>query len=268
LAIYVIITPSLRLEVGERMSPATPNKPGLPEGPIEPFDLAFACYLYESMTPYKGGLDRFRATTGAAPDLKREDHRLALLKFLNDWGCRNLAKEWHGLASEELDRWYSGAEDLLRLPDGSRADRDMTRLGDLTTVFDSLSTCIAARKVRYGKEMLVSFGPTATSKTLFALRPDMLPAWDGPMRTAFGHHGGGESYAEFVEDIHRKIVETELYCQSRGFSLEDLPAKLERPASTSVVQLVIEYYWITITRGASPPSKSTVREWLAWCDQG
>jgi hypothetical protein len=135
------------ITVGERMSPATPNKPGLPEGPIEPFDLAFACYLYESMTPYKGGLDRFRATTGAAPDLKREDHRLALLKFLNDWGCRNLAKEWHGLASEELDRWYSGAEDLLRLPDGSRADRDMTRLGDLTTVFDSLSTCIAARKV-------------------------------------------------------------------------------------------------------------------------
>ena len=115
--------------------------------------------------------------------------------------------------------------------------------------------------------MLVSFGPTATAKTLFALKPRTFPAWDGPMRKAFLHDGTGESYTEFVKDIHRKIVETESYCRSQGFNLEELPAKLGRPAYTTVGQLIIEYYWITVTRGVSLPSKSAMREWLAWCDQ-
>ena len=205
---------------------------------------------------------QFHAKFGAALDLSLEDHRLALLKFLNDWGCRNLATEWHGLASEKLDRWYSGARDLLRLPDGSPANLDVTRLGDLARVFDSLSTRIAAKRTRKGRVVPVSFGPTATSKSLFALMPHALPAWDEPMRKAFGYDGDGESYVEFVKDIHRKIVETEQYCGSRGFNLEDLPAKLGRPAYTTVVQLMVEYYWITVTREVSLPSKDTVREWL------
>jgi hypothetical protein len=250
------------------MSAAKPKKPGLPEGPIQPFDLACACYLYESMTRYAGSLDRFHAKFGTALDLSLEDHRLAQLKFLNDWGCRNLAKEWHSLASEKLDRWYSGARDLLRLPDGSPANLDATRLGDLAGVFDSLSTSIAAKRTKNGNEVLVSFGPTATSKSLFALMPHTLPAWGEPMRKAFGYDGDGESYVEFVTDIQRKIVETEQYCGSRGFNLEDLPAKLGRPAYTTVCQLTIEYYWITVTREVSLPSKDTVREWLSWCDQG
>ena len=250
------------------MSPATAKKPGLPEGPIQPFDLAFACYLYESMTPFKGALNRFRAKTGAVPDLKRADHRLALLKFLNDWGCRGLATDWHWLASEALGRWYSGAEDLLRVPVDSHAGLDGASHDDLARVFDSLSTCIAAKRIRSGREMLISFGPTATAKSLFALRPDTFPAWDAPIRTAVGHDGTGASYAAFVKDIHRKIVETQLYCGSRGLNLKDLPAKLRRPAYTTVVQLVIEYYWITITRGVSLPSPSTVKEWLTWCNEG
>lgn len=245
------------------MSAAKPKKPGLPDGPIQPFDLACACYLYESMTDYARSLDRFHGKFGAALDLSREDHRLALLKFLNDWGCRNLAKEWHGLASKELDRWYSGARDLLRLPDGSPASLDVTRLGGLARVFNSLSNRIASKPTKKGKAVRVSFGPTATSKSLFALMPGALPAWDEPMRKAFGYDGKGASYVKFVKDIQRKIAETEQYCGSQGFTLEGLPAKLKRPAYTTVVQLIIEYYWITISRGVSLPSRDTVREWLS-----
>jgi len=249
------------------MPAARPKQPGLPEGPIEPFDLACACYLYETMTDYAGSLDRLRSKVGRALDLSQEEHRLALLKFLNDWGVRGLAKDWHWLASEVLDSWYGSAQDSLRLLDGSRAELEATRLSDLARVFDSLSTRIAAKRIRDGKEMLVSFGPTATSKTLFALMPNILLAWDGPMRKAFGHDGDGESCAEFVKDIHRKVEETKLRFASRGFDLEQLPAKLGRPAYTTLNQLIIEYYWITITRGVSLPRKSTVREWLTWCDR-
>lgn len=245
------------------MSAAKPKKRGLPEGPIQPFDLACACYLYKSMTDYAGSLDRFHAKFGAELDLSLEDHRLALLKFLNDWGCRPLAKDWHWLASQKLEHWYRGAQDQLRLLDGPLADLDVRRLGDLAKVFNSLSRRTAAKRTRNGRVVRVSFGPTATSKSLFALMPRTLPAWDEPMREAFGCDNDGASYVEFVKDIQRKIVETEQCCRSQGFTLEDFPARLGRPAYTSVVQLIIEYYWITITREVSLPSKDTAREWLA-----
>jgi len=246
------------------MSAAKLKKRGLPEGPIQPFDLACACYLYESMTRYAGSLDRFHSKFGTALDVGREDHRRALLKFLNDWGCRNLAKEWHGLASAELDDWYGEARDLLRLPDGSPANLDVSRLDGLAKVFNSLAHRIASKPSKRGKQVQVSFGPTATSKSLFALMPHTLPAWDEPMRKAFGYDDNGASYVEFVKDVHRKIMQTEQCCRSRGFILEDFPARLGRPvAYTTVCQLIIEYYWITITRKVSLPSKDTAREWLA-----
>jgi hypothetical protein len=120
------------------------KKPGQSPGPIQPFDLAVACCLYEQMTPYARFLDRLRAATGRALDLVREDHRLALLQFLNDWGCRNLATNWHWLASKELGRWCGSAQDRLGLLDDSLADFDVTHVGDLAGVFYSLSTRIIA----------------------------------------------------------------------------------------------------------------------------
>lgn len=244
------------------------KKPGLPAGPMQPFDLALACCLYEQMTPYARSLDRLRTASSPALDLDSEDHRLVLLQFLNDWGCRNLATDWHWLASKELGSWCGGAQDRLGLFDDSLADFDLTRLGDLAGVFDSLSKRIAAEKIRKGQKLRVSFGPTATSKSLFALMPQTLPAWDGPMRKAFGYDHDGESYVQFVKDVHRKIAETGQWCQEWGFDLHDLPAKLRRPRYTTVAQLIIEYYWITVTRGVSLPPRDTVSEWLSWRDHG
>ncbi len=76
----------------------------------------------------------------------------------------------------------------------------------------------------------VSFGPTATSKTPFALRPHVLPAWDGAIHKKSRRDGSGESYVKFVKDIHHKIGETERSCASPDFGLADLPTKLGRPA--------------------------------------
>jgi hypothetical protein len=260
-----LITEEPRLGEGERMSAA--KKPGLPPGPIKPFDLAVACCLYEEMTPYARSLERFRFATGPALNLGREVHRLVLLQFLNDWGCRNLATEWHEMALDALDSWYSGAHgQLRRVGDSVRIDGG--DVDGLAGVFDSLSKRIAAKKTRKGQKLLVSFGPTATSKSLFALRPHALPAWDGPMRKAFGYDDGGDSYVQFAKDVHGKIAETGQWCRERGFDLYDLPAKLGRPAYTTVAQLIIEYYWITGTRGVSLPQRDVVSEWLSWGDQG
>jgi len=239
---------------------------GLPAEPIEPLDLAVACCLYEQMTPYARSLRRLRDAVVPALDLRRDDHRLALLQFLNDWGCRNLAKAWHQRASTALEKWCSSTWGCLDLFRDSLDDFDSMRLRDIARAFDLLSGSNAAEKTRQGVELQVSFGPTATSKSLFALMPNTLPAWDGPMRKAFDYDDDGASYAQFVEDVHGKIAETDQCCRERGLELVDLPAKLGRPAYTTVAQLVVEYYWITVTRGVSLPASDVLSEWLSWCD--
>ena len=160
---------------------------GLPPGPIEPLDLAVACCLYKEMTSYARSLDRLREAVGPTLDLRSDDHRAALLQFLNDWGCRNLAKAWHERASHALEVWFSGSRAWLDLLPDDIGDFDSVRLGEVARAFDLLSDANAAEKTRQGVDLQVSFGPTATSKSLFALRPNMLPAWDGPMRKAFGY---------------------------------------------------------------------------------
>jgi hypothetical protein len=246
--------------------PARPNA-CLPEGPISPFDIACASYLYESMTDYARSLDRFRTRIGVENDLDltKEDHRYALLKFLNDWGCRNLAKDWHGLAAVELERWYCGARERLDSFGGPLSALDARSRRDLVDVFDELSTPIVARKKSKGHEVIVSFGPTAASKTLFVLRPSLFPAWDGPICKKLGYERDGESYAQFAKNVHDKIDESEQRCKQRGFILEGLPRILGRPSYTTLVQLFIEYYWITLTRGVSLRGRAEISEWLSWC---
>jgi hypothetical protein len=156
--------------------PAMPNMPTarrqaarLPEGPISPFDFACASYLYEAMTNYSRSLQRLREDVGLdnGLDLADEGHRLRLLKFLNEWACRNLAKDCHGLASAALERWHGRARERLDAladppwPPGAQSRRDVA------DVFAELSTSVASRRTQNGRKVAVSFGPTATAKTLF-----------------------------------------------------------------------------------------------------
>ena len=151
--------------------PPRPNA-CLPGAPISPFELALASYLYEAMTGYGASLNRLRLRVGYANDLDLglAEHRSALLKFLNAWGCRNLAREWHSLALAEIERWYCDARERLDFFRAARLIRDVAGRRDLVEVFDNLSKRIIAHKDSKGRRVDVSFGPTATSKTLFVLR--------------------------------------------------------------------------------------------------
>jgi len=248
------------------MSPQRPQAACLPEGPISPFDLACASYLYEAMTDYASSLDRLRTRIGVGNDLDPavEEHRLALLKFLNEWGCRNLATDWHWLALAKLERWYCGARERLCSLENPPWSSDAQSRRDLADVFNELSTSIAARKMRKGREMLVSYGPTAAAKTLFILRPGLFPAWDGPIRSELGYQGDGESYAQFTTDVHAKIAESAECCKQGGFVFESLPEVLGRPAYTTLAQLVIDYYWITLTRRVKLRKREEISRWLSW----
>jgi hypothetical protein len=100
-------------------------------------ELAFACYIYGRMTDYDSSYYRFRRETNPQLDLKNNHHRIALIKWLNGWGCRQFALDYHGLASEEIHSWYQQYGDRFFSPDKSLLDltsSDLSRLYPLRTV--------------------------------------------------------------------------------------------------------------------------------------
>jgi hypothetical protein len=74
--------------------------------PMKLSDLAFTSHVYNYFTNYSTAYYEFTAQTEFAVDLSSTEHREAMIKWLNQWGCRNLACEYHTAASVELLKWY------------------------------------------------------------------------------------------------------------------------------------------------------------------
>lgn len=107
------------------------------------------------------------------------------------------------------------------------------------------------------------FGPTAASKTLFALRPHAFVAWDAAIRQGFEGDGSGASYVRFLKGVRHQLRAIAEQCSRQGVDPDDLTKRLGRPDSTAP-QFIGEYYWITVTRMVEPPGPTTLREWLVW----
>jgi len=225
--------------------------------------LAYACRLYEAMTDFCSSLARFQSSVDGSPDLSRQDHRRALLKWLNSWGCRNLALSCHEQVSEALAVWNSSARD--QLPDSRARLTNMTdeRLVEFEELFNSLAHLPAREGRRNGRTFTISFGPTATSKTLFALRPEVFVPWDELIRRETVPDESGASYVMFLKLVRRDLQALSRQGAEHEITLEDLPRVFGRSAATPA-QLVGEFYWISITRKVEPPGPETLRKWLAW----
>lgn len=78
------------------------------------YELAYACRLYGVLGGFDSSLVEFRRVTSPALDLRDQRHRKALLVWLNSWGCRQFAKDYHEMASRALVEW--GERYLDRLP--------------------------------------------------------------------------------------------------------------------------------------------------------
>jgi hypothetical protein len=226
-------------------------------------ELAITCYVYGAMTGYDDSLSRFEQLVGKDPDLLSESHRRAMLKWLNQWQCRQFDLAYHDLAAAELLAWFEteGPElpergvHLWQLPP--------SRIEEYSALFDSLSARKASIRANAGRSSTVTFGPTAAAKILFALRPRFFVAWDEPIRKGLCHNGSGDSYVAFLLRLREDLLDLQLQCQAFGLELVDLPQALERPNSTPA-QLLDEYYWATLTRGVRAPDRTQVAHWLAW----
>ncbi len=80
------------------------------------YDAAIACHAYRAFGGEVDDSFQFSAKAGGTLHLELDDCGfLALMKWLNEWGCRQFAKECHSDALERIRLW--GLKHLRDLPD-------------------------------------------------------------------------------------------------------------------------------------------------------
>jgi hypothetical protein len=224
--------------------------------------LAIAGLLFKSLTPYNNSLMNFRSAIGDRMDLTIQEHRDALMNWLNDWGCRHLSKGQHQVASQSIFDWYQMNYATLfneKTPLWQLEDQEIELA---SKAYGSLKDRIGARRSRLDKESEVHIGATAASKILFAIRPQAIMPWDEEIRKSFGCNGSPQSYAGYLNTIRRMTLHIDTLCRNKGFQIDDISEKMGRPDST-VIELINEYIWVTETRKIKLPSSETLLRWAA-----
>jgi hypothetical protein len=185
-----------------------------------------------------------RTATSPDVDLSRPDHRQAVHRWLNAWGCRiRLARVGESDPFDAaIESWWELARHCLREIDAPLAqltDADLQRLG---AVFDSLSASIVAFD-KNGKSR--SLGPTAAAKTLYALRPQSVMPWD--LAIAARLHGARDGTA-FTSHLALGRQWANSLLEESGLDEANLVAALGRPGST-LARVLDEYCFVRYTLG-------------------
>ena len=69
----------------------------------------------------------------------------------------------------------------------------------------------------------------------------------------------GQIYSEFICYVGDELSELEKDVARLGYSLSDV-SRLVNGAGASLVKLVDEYHWVTITEGHVPPSRNDLED--------
>lgn len=227
------------------------------------YEIEFISYIFNNFTDFNTTYNNFVNATKNSPDLTNPDHRKELLKWLNRWGCRQFALDYHDKVSDRLKVWYqkyisylpSLAKNIWELKE---ADYDL-----ITPAYNSLIKIVASEKLRDGKYIKTTVGPTGTSKIFYALRPKSLIPLDIPMRIKFKYDGSAASYINYLKLVKDITIDLDNQCRINGFGIEDLPNKIDRHGTT-IPALIDEYHWVTITNKFKIPDKNTLKRWTGW----
>ena len=226
--------------------------------------VALACLMFDSLTSYNKSLAALNRATGGRINLALPKHRTHLLHWLNAWGCRHLSIKEHDVASDSIRDWYYEDEDWrltsLTRPLWQLEDHE---LAQAAAAYGSLKDRVGAVRIRRGKRQAAHIGPTAASKILFALRPESLVPWDEAMRKEFGCDASPASYEKFLGIVRDLTHEIAALCKKNGFAIESVPQELGRSGCT-VVALLNEYIWVTVSAKCKLPSQETLARWAAW----
>jgi hypothetical protein len=220
------------------------------------YELAYACRLYRGQ--FDRAYDQMTKVLGRNPDLASQAQQDSLMRFLNDWRCRIPQKNFP-ILKERLQRWATLW--VPQLPDTGRDIRSLneSERAQIGTSYEELLHLGAG----------LNFQDTAAAKTLHALRSHALPIWDAAIKSWFiGKRGlstrsAGQTYSDFLHHVAGEISELEVDVARLGHSLSDV-AQLVQGSGGSLVKLVDEYYWVTITDGHALPTRVDLEQWLRW----
>lgn len=226
-------------------------------------DLALACSMYDALTPFNVSLRRLKKCTAGGIDLSNPAHRVFLLNWLNDWGCRHLSKKNHDIASSAILDWHNQEEVKLFSAGKALWELSDQEMATAAAAYSALKDRTGACPTRGGQELQISIGPTAASKILFAIRTEALMPWDEAMRSEFGCDGSKESYFKFLAEIRKLTDRVGEFCEANGFNISELPHEIDRNNST-VLELINEYIWVTVTRKSKLPSAQKLALWAHW----
>lgn len=226
------------------------------------YELAFSCWVFgHALDVGTATQDLLQAVDGD-PDPGDAEHRRALLKWLNGWGCRQFAKSSHGLASEEMLDWHRECAGLL--PSRKEHLWELSD-GQVKAACETHAKLSAKRASVRSDGVTMSFGAVGAAKLLFALRPRALAPWDSAIQRARGHGEAAESYCLYLRHVKELLLSLEPLCRDLGCTLQELPALVGREMSTPV-KLIDEYYWVTVTRDCRPPKPERLQQWLGWVE--
>jgi hypothetical protein len=188
--------------------------------------------------------NELRAATGGLVDLSMPAHRDVLLLWLRQWGCRHLRSADNARSSRALLAWWKRhASDVP----GARATLDglgPRAFAKAGRAHVDLATRRAARRRHRDGEVDVTFGSTAAAKAMFALRPQVFPPWDEPMRSAFGWTGLDPTHYETFLGMSKAALDG--LAERARVQVRELPGLLGRPGSTPA-RIVDEYLWMRLT---------------------
>jgi hypothetical protein len=210
-------------------------------------DLRELVRRYAIISDYDGSLLTLRRRIGPALELEKVDHRSALLEWLRQWGCRHLSRASNTTSMAALFTW---AQDWVpTLPDASQplADLSPDDVIAAAVAYGQLAETVAGERRRATGPVDVTFGPTAATKTMYALRPNACPPWDDPIRYALGMSGNDTGYRAY---LHLVAIALKGTSDRAGVLAADLPSLVERPES-SPPKLIDEYLWMRITRAVA-----------------
>lgn len=121
------------------------------------------------------------------------------------------------------------------------------------------------RESHGGNQSNVRFGPTGTSKILFAIRPNSFIPWDELMRSHFHFDGSAEDYVKFLHQVRSNLEELDEACNKLRYGILDLPKLVNKPNSR-LTKLMDEFHWVTITRKCNPPTYQELKRWIEWLE--
>ncbi|WP_280664748.1 MULTISPECIES: hypothetical protein [unclassified Kitasatospora] len=211
----------------------TPTRPGTAE-------LRSTAAVFNGYANVDSSWLRLLESTRPGLDLARGEHRTALLRWLNSWGCRiRYPREGEpDRYDEQLALWWQ--QHGAALPSGGLAELTDSQIDLLASAFGPL----AAIQVSGGKAVR-TLGPTAAAKALYALRPQSVMPWDAAIAQSL--HGTRDA-AAFGRHLRLGRAWAQAVLTEAGTTQEALPELVGRPA-VSLAKLLDEYLYLELTVG-------------------